>query len=104
MASPPRTFATYSTITMPTSSSHYLATATSNDLTVPPLDADRFGRSYEHFCAAKRLKVDRELLNLRGRKVSLHSLHEKVMNNKAYDIREVRRVSRIIVTREGPQT
>ena len=87
---------------MPTSSAHFLATATSNGLAVPPLDAERFGRSYEHFCSAKRLKVDRELLNLRGKKISLHSLHEEVMNNRAYDIREVRRVFRIFVTREGP--
>jgi len=73
---------------MPTSSSHFLATATNNGLAVPPLDAERFDGSYKHFCTAKRLKFDRELLSLRGRKISLHSLHEEVMNNRAYDIRE----------------
>ena len=78
----------------PTSPSQYLITAPDNELVVPPLDTERFDGSFGHFCSVKRLVLDRELLRVGGSRVDLHSLHAEVMENRGYDIREVRDYSR----------
>jgi len=73
-----------------TSPSHLSVSTTDKGFFVPPLDVERFDGSFKHFCLVKRLVLDPDLLRIGGRDVSLHSLHEEVMENRGYDIREVR--------------
>ena len=75
---------------LPESPSQFLTNGANKEFSIPPLDTERFEGSYGHFCTAKRLVLDRELLYAGGRKVSLHSLHEEVMKQQGYDIHEVR--------------
>lgn len=56
---------------------------------VPPLDARRFDGSFQHFCSVKRLVPDRKLLNIGGKEVYLHSLHEVVMIRRGHGNEEV---------------
>ena len=76
---------------LPVSPPHVLINTTDSGLSVPPLDVKRFDESFEYFCTAKRLVLDRELLHVKGEEVNLHSLHKEVMRNRGYDIHEVRR-------------
>jgi len=61
-----------------------------NTADVLPLDVERFDGSFEYFCAVKRLVLDQELLRVKERNVSLHSLHAEVMKHRGYNIHEVR--------------
>ena len=58
-------------------------------LSIPPLDGRRFNLSFAHFCSSKRMVLDREALRVRGIEVNLHSVHEQVMNHRAYDALKV---------------
>jgi len=50
---------------------------------VPPLDQSRFQGSYRHFCRTKKLVVNEAALNIGGKQVDLHTLHEEVLNLRA---------------------
>ena len=60
---------------------------------IPPLDKERFNKSFEHFCLVKQLVRDRGLLHVGGKDVNLHFLHAAVMKHQEYDIDRVRRRS-----------
>lgn len=62
--------------------------------TVPPLDRARFLGSYRHFCTTKKLVVGEATLNIGGKPVELHALHEEVLKLRATD----RRVSFVLST------
>ena len=50
---------------------------------VPPLDRSRFQGSYRHFCSTKKLAINEAALNIGGKQVDLHTLHEEVLNLRA---------------------
>ena len=50
---------------------------------VPPLDRTRFQGSYRHFCSTKKLSINEAALNIGGKQVDLHTLHEEVLNLRA---------------------
>ena len=50
---------------------------------VPPLDRSRFQGSYRHFCATKKLAINDAVLNIGGKQVDLHTLHEEVLKLRA---------------------
>ena len=50
---------------------------------VPPLDRTRFQGSYRHFCLTKKLAIDGAVLNIGGKQVDLHTLHEEVLKLRA---------------------
>ena len=52
---------------------------------VPPLDRARFLGSYRHFCATKKLAINEAALNIGGKPVDLHSLHEEVLRLRTTD-------------------
>lgn len=54
---------------------------------VPPLDRARFQGSYRHFCQTKKLQLDEAELNIGGKHVDLHALHEEVLRLRASDRR-----------------
>lgn len=87
----PQNLTTCTKIMLPVSPPHVLINTADSGLSVPPLDVKRFDGSFEYFCTAKRLVLDRKLLHVKGEEVNLHSLHEEVMRNRGYDIHEVRR-------------
>ena len=45
---------------------------------VPPLDRTRFQDSYRHFCLTKKVVINDAALNIGGKQVDLHTLHEEV--------------------------
>lgn len=51
--------------------------------TVPPLDRTRFQASYRHFCSTKKLTISEAALNIGGKQVDLHTLHEEVLRLRA---------------------
>ena len=55
--------------------------------TVPPLDRQRFLGSYRHFCTTKKLAMGEAALNIGGKRVDLHDLHEGVLRLRATDHR-----------------
>lgn len=54
---------------------------------VPPLDRGRFQGSYRHFCTTKKLAINEAALNISGKPVDLHALHEEVLKLRATDRR-----------------
>ena len=54
---------------------------------VPPLDRGRFQGSYRHFCTTKKLTINEAALNIGGKPVDLHALHEEVLKLRATDRR-----------------
>jgi len=50
---------------------------------VPPLDRTRFQGSYRHFCSTKKLAINEPALNIGGKQVDLHTLHEEVLKLRA---------------------
>lgn len=50
---------------------------------VPPLDRSRFQGSYRHFCLTKKLAINEAALNIGGKQVDLHTLHEEVLKLRA---------------------
>ena len=50
---------------------------------VPPLDRSRFQGSYRHFCSTKKLAISEAALNIGGKQVDLHTLHEEVLKLRA---------------------
>ena len=50
---------------------------------VPPLDRSRFQGSYRHFCSTKKLAINEAVLNIGGKPVDLHALHEEVLKLRA---------------------
>lgn len=52
---------------------------------VPPLDERRFNASFTHFCNIKRLGLDQQLLQIGGRQLDLHALHQGFVSHKGYD-------------------
>jgi hypothetical protein len=50
---------------------------------VPPLDRSRFEGSYRHFCSTKKLAISEGALNIGGKQVDLHTLHEEVLKLRA---------------------
>lgn len=58
-------------------------------MVIPPLDVKRFKGSFDHFCSVKGLNLDQEPLRVGGKEVVLHSLHEKVIDNRGYEVHEV---------------
>ena len=54
---------------------------------VPPLDRGRFQVSYRHFCTTKKLMIHEAALNIGGKFVDLHALHEEVLRLGATDHR-----------------
>jgi hypothetical protein len=50
---------------------------------VPPLDRIRFQASYRHFCLTKKLAIYDAALNIGGKQVDLHTLHEEVLKLRA---------------------
>ena len=54
---------------------------------VPPLDRARFQGSYRHFCSTKKVTVNEAALNIGGKHVDLHALHEEVLRLRASDRR-----------------
>jgi hypothetical protein len=59
---------------------------------VPPLDRSRFQGSYRHFCTTKKVSVNEAVLNIGGKPVDLHALHEEVLKLRAAE----RRVSFVL--------
>lgn len=69
---------------------HNLFTTTlENDFRIPPLNAQRFNGSFEHFCTVKGLVLDHEPLHMGEKEVNLHSLHSEVMGHQGYNVNEV---------------
>ena len=62
---------------------------------VPPLDRLRFQGSYRHFCSTKKLQINEASLNIGGKQVDLHALHEEVLK-----LRATGRVSFVFSNRE----
>lgn len=60
-------------------------------LEIPPLDADRFRGSLDHFRWVKGLDEHVETQHVGGREVDLHSLHIEFMNNHGYNTKQVPR-------------
>lgn len=62
-----------------------------NRLEIPPLNAERFNGSFNHFCSVKGLRValDLEPPHVGEKEVDFHSLHQEVMNNRGYNANEV---------------
>lgn len=54
---------------------------------VPPLDRTRFQGSYRHFCTTKKLAISETALNVCGKRVDLHVLHEEVLRLRVTDRR-----------------
>ena len=54
---------------------------------VPPLDRLRFQSSHRHFCMTKKLTINQAALNIRGKQVDLHALHDEVLKLRATDRR-----------------
>jgi hypothetical protein len=54
---------------------------------IPPLCRSRFQDSYRHFCATKKLAINEAALNIGGKPVALHALHEEVFKLRATDHR-----------------
>lgn len=52
-------------------------------MSVPPLDRSRFQGSYRHFCSTKKLAINEAALNIGGKQVDLHALHEEVLKLRA---------------------
>jgi len=52
---------------------------------VPPLDRTRFQGSYRHFCSTKKLAINEAALNIGGKQVDLHALHEEYLKLRATD-------------------
>jgi len=50
---------------------------------VPPLDRSRFQASYRHFCSTKKLAINEAALNIQGKQVDLHALHDEVLKLRA---------------------
>ena len=96
--------ATYSKTMQPAPPPGFLVNATGNGLVVPPLVAERFDEAFKYFCAAKRLVLDRELLHVKGKKVSLHALHAEIMKHRGYNVHQVRRLISSFATRPSSVT
>lgn len=74
----------------PPSPHQFFTTPTDSRLSIPPLNAERFSGSFEHFCSVRGLVVDYQLLLRVGeREVDLYSLHKEFMNRRGYNINEV---------------
>lgn len=48
-------------------------------MTVPPLDRNRFQGSYQHFRMTKKLAINEAMLNIGGKTIDLHALHQEVL-------------------------
>ena len=46
---------------------------------VPPLDRARFQGSYQHFRLTKKLAINEAMLNIGGKQVDLHAIHQEVL-------------------------
>ena len=64
-------------------------TASNRGLSIPPLDPMRFGGSFEHFRSVKGITHGQGSFYVGERAIDLYSLHEKFMNRRGYEIREV---------------
>ena len=49
------------------------------ELPIPPLDRMRFQGSYRNFCSTKKLAIHEAALDIGGKQVNLHTLHEEVL-------------------------
>ena len=64
-------------------------TASNKGTPVPPLDPTRFDGSFGHFCSVKGWTLGQGSFYVGERAFDLYSLHEKFMNRRGYEIREV---------------